>query len=277
MQDQVKHNINIVPVTVIIPCYRCANTIERSVESVYNQSFRPAEVILVEDGSQDGTLCTITQLVNNYEKGWLKVIALPSNIGAASARNIGWSNATKEFVALLDADDTWHPNKIQVQYTFMSHYRDVDVSGHVVEIVTQKPQYTKYDNADDSLIKRLSKLQLLFFNKLATPTVMFKRELPFRFLDGRRYVDDHLLWMQMVCRGVNFAKLDLPLAHVYKAMYGEAGLSRDLWRCEKNELINYYIIWKDGCVSFLLFIVLIVFSFCKYLRRVVLVLARFCC
>ncbi|HEX7588324.1 MAG TPA: glycosyltransferase, partial [Anaerolineae bacterium] len=63
-------------VSVVIPCYRCAENIARAVESVVRQTLSPAEVILVDDGSGDDTLATLRALQTRYGLAWIKVIAL---------------------------------------------------------------------------------------------------------------------------------------------------------------------------------------------------------
>ena len=65
------------PVSVVIPCYRCADTIARALASVAAQTLVPEEVILVEDGSPDSTLERLRQLEESHERGWIRIVALP--------------------------------------------------------------------------------------------------------------------------------------------------------------------------------------------------------
>ena len=81
--------MNTGPVTVVVPCYRCANTIERAIASVAAQTLRPNELLLVEDASGDGTLEVLLALQRRYEE-WIRVIPLELNAGAAFDRNAGW-------------------------------------------------------------------------------------------------------------------------------------------------------------------------------------------
>nr|WP_175801934.1 glycosyltransferase [Burkholderia anthina] len=109
----------VAPVSVIVPCYRSVSTLERAVASVYAQTWRPAELILVDDASPDDTLACIERLRSRYGDDWIRVIALPRNGGPGVARNVGWRCATQRFIAFLDADDTWHPDKIARQCGWM--------------------------------------------------------------------------------------------------------------------------------------------------------------
>ena len=92
------------PVSVIIPCYRCADTIERAVESVALQTSPPQEIFLVEDCSDDTgkTLQTLQRLKQIYQdKFEINIIVLKTNNGPGGARNAGWSEATQPYLAFL--------------------------------------------------------------------------------------------------------------------------------------------------------------------------------
>ena len=78
------------PVSVVIPCWRCSDTVGRAVASVAAQTLRPKEVILVDDGSGDETYSVLCDLADAYEPHWIKVLALEQNGGAGWARNAGW-------------------------------------------------------------------------------------------------------------------------------------------------------------------------------------------
>ena len=98
-------------VSVVIPSYNAASTLERSIVSVRGQSYRPREIVVVDDGSSDGTAELLARLVGPD----LKVVRNPKPSGASNARNQGVLNATGELVAFLDADDEWFPNKLALQ------------------------------------------------------------------------------------------------------------------------------------------------------------------
>ena len=257
------------PVSAIIPCYRCIGTIERAVASVAGQSRLPAELILVDDASGDGTLARLHALASRHRAGWIRVIALPENRGAADARNAGWQAATQPYIAFLDSDDAWHPRKIELQYGFMASHPDVALCAHRQEIL-DAPQVPRREIGDFTA-EPISKASLLMSNNFFAPTMMMlKRDLPHRFLPGRRHVDDHLLWLQLVCGGLRFVRLSAKLAYTYKRPYGQGGLSGQLWKMEKAELANYWILRRDGCIDAAAALALSVYSLLKFLRRLVL-------
>ena len=96
-------------VSCIVPVFNGERYVAEALDSILAQTYRPLEIIVVDDGSTDGT----AQIVAGYGK---RVRALrQSNAGPWAARNLGLSVAQGEFVAFLDADDVWHPKKLARQ------------------------------------------------------------------------------------------------------------------------------------------------------------------
>jgi glycosyltransferase involved in cell wall biosynthesis len=269
----VSHSPVRAPVSAVIPCYRCADVIERAVQSVAGQTLLPHELILVDDGSGDGTLEHLRSIASRHAPGWIKVVALPKNRGAADARNAGWAEATQSYVAFLDADDAWHRRKIEVQYGFMSAHPEVALCAHRHETLVT-------DTVPEAAVgeiaaHRISRRSLLLSNNFLAPTmVMLKRDLPYRFLPGRRHVDDHLLWLQIVLAGHAFYRLSAKLAFTYKRPYGESGLSGQLWQMEKAELKNYWILRRERRLGLSATLGLSGWSLAKFARRVILTVLR---
>jgi len=261
------------PVSVVIPCYRCARTIDRALDSVAAQTRVPAEVILVDDCSQDGTLERLRALAAKHGPDWIKVVTLPRNQGAASARNAGWDVAAQPYLAFLDSDDAWHPRKVEIQYEYMAAHPEVALCAHQRRILDSRD--APGDEIEEVSSRPISRFSLLLSNNFLAPTVMMlKRDVPHRFLAGRRHVDDHLLWLQLVCAGLPLVRLSARLAYMYKAPYGESGLSSQLWKMEKAELDNYWILRRSGCIGVPAAVGLSIYSLTKYLRRVLLVAVR---
>ena len=98
--------------TVVIPAYNAQSFVQRTLHSALNQSYTLLEVILVDDGSTDQTRKIAEALA--LTDGRLRIISVP-NGGVASARNIGIAEARGELLAFLDADDLWHPTKLERQ------------------------------------------------------------------------------------------------------------------------------------------------------------------
>lgn len=255
-------------VSVIIPCYRCKDSIGRAINSILQQTLLPCEVILVDDASHDGTLEVLHEIAKKYP-GWIKVIELKINAGAGGARNKGWAAAVQSYIAFLDADDSWHPEKIRIQYEYMLNNKSVAVSGHHCDF---------FKNRDVSFIvpitlniKKIKPFFLIFKNGFSTSSsVMLKREVPFRFAKGKRFGEDFYLWQQIAFSGLPVVRIELPLAYVYKKLYGEGGLSAQLWEMEKGELDNFICLYKSGVLNGCLFVIACLCSLLKFLKRIII-------
>lgn len=262
-------NENRAPVSVIIPCFNCSGTICRAVESIFAQSRRPSEIILVDDASQDDTLSKIKKIAQKYGPKLIKIISLSENRGPALARNRGWDIAENSYIAFLDADDSWHPKKIEIQYGFMQRHPEIALSGH---------SHCKCnpESVDAALVVQegyavCSKFQLLLSNPFITPSVMLKRDLPVRFDPHRRHMEDHLLWLQVIFNGYPIARLNACLACIYKKIYGARGLSSDLLEMEKGDLYKYWFLYKAGHIPLITTFALFLYSILKYIKRLFMV------
>ncbi|NYT38025.1 glycosyltransferase family 2 protein [Allopusillimonas soli] len=101
-------------VSIVMPAYNAEDLIERTIDSVVSQSYGNWELLVVDDCSKDGTRSVVERLAQS--DGRIRLVPLEHNNGAPAApRNIGVSLARGEFVALLDADDLWHPRKLELQ------------------------------------------------------------------------------------------------------------------------------------------------------------------
>ena len=256
------------PVSVIIPCFRCTQTLERAIASVAAQSVLPSEVILVDDASGDNTRPLLVDIQNRYRPGWIKLILLDHNVGAGSSRNAGWALATQPLIAFLDADDAWHPNKIEIQYDFMSANPDVLMSGHEFRLLMQ--DILLHWELDRGIPQTVRKWRMVLKNQFVTPSVMVRRDIQHRFIERQRYMEDHMLWMRIVCTGARVVKLPWALAAIYKNPFGVTGLSSQIWLMERSDLGNYQRLYKDQYINSAQFLILILYSVLKYVRRLII-------
>jgi len=262
------------PVSVIIPCFRCADTIRRALDSIMLQTLLPEEIILVDDFSNDQneTIAVLESLRNLYSKTNIKIVKLDKNSGPGSARNAGWQQASQPYLAFLDADDSWHPKKLKIQYQWMIEHPDAVLSGHQsLKITAQQILPTLPDNF---VVTRVNKYSLLFSNRFPTRSVMLKRDVSFRFVPEKRYAEDYLLWLTIVFNGQSAWFLNSTMTYSYKEDFGESGLTGDLWKTQLGVLDTYQQIYNSGFISMVVFILVSSLSLCKYLRRLIITRAR---
>jgi len=208
---------------VVIPTQNASQTIGRTVDSVLNQTLLPDEIIFVDDCSTDSTVEVIHQHSGLSTCSNSRLLTTSTNSGPGVARNLGWNEAGSEFVAFLDADDSWHPQKLELQVAALLSHPWASFSGHRYLI----------DSGDSMAVLRYSKLpyrefglvHFLLRNRFSTPSVMVSRNVKLRFGEHPGVSDDYLLWLRLLARGERALFSDAPLVHLHKAAYGDGGLS----------------------------------------------------
>src|SRR5438045_582672 len=200
-------------VSVVIPCWRCADVIGRAFASVTAQTLQPREIFLIDDASGDGTLAALHELASRLPDGMVKVRSLSRNGGPGIARNAGWDAARGDYVAFLDADDAWHSRKLEIQMDWVARHRFVDLCGHGSQLRNAGgPEPILHGAAAANAV---SLFDVLFKNPILTRTVVLKREIPHRF-GGRAVLEDHLLWIELLAAGKKCCVLDQPLAFCFR-------------------------------------------------------------
>ena len=100
-------------VSVVVPVYNRENLVGKTLNSILRQTYPQVETIVVNDGSTDGSLEVLRSYKQNYPEQI--VVINQKNMGQALARNNGIKKANGEFIAFLDSDDTWVPEKLEIQ------------------------------------------------------------------------------------------------------------------------------------------------------------------
>lgn len=164
-------------VSVIVPAYNSERFIRASLQSVIEQSYTDYEVIVVDDGSRDGTRAAILSV-----NGPIRYVH-QQNQGPAAARNTGIGCATGELICFLDADDLWAPEKLQTQVAFMEQHPDVglvfadedefDDSGVQVPSLLATSRFSAALRGETVVNEAFQKL--LVENFIPTSTVMARR------------------------------------------------------------------------------------------------------
>lgn len=110
----------VMPISVVIPVYNGERHIGKALESVLAQTMPAAQIIVVNDGSKDGTAAVLDRYA-----GRIEVITIP-NGGVSRARNAGLARVTSDWIALLDADDVWVPGKLEAQARMLRAHPGVE-------------------------------------------------------------------------------------------------------------------------------------------------------
>lgn len=181
-------------VSIVTPAYKAETTIAETIRSVQAQIYTEWEMLVVDDGSPDNTSSIVSQFAEHDPR--VRLIR-QVNSGPAMARQTALEQAKGRYVAFLDADDLWLPEKLVWQLDFMSRHRaavsftsfrrirpDGGGMGHRIRIPAQ-----------------LTYRQLLGNTALATSSVIIDRGLVGTFRMTRTYYDDFVLWLEILKRG----------------------------------------------------------------------------
>lgn len=255
-------------VSVIIPCFNAAETICHALDSIAAQTCPVHQVICVDDASTDHTHSVIANWQADHPNVALQILRLTTNAGPSAARNLGWQMATGEYIAFLDADDAWHPQKIALQSAWMRAHPQVDLCGHT-HLFAEQTNLAALPHLSGARAYTITPDQIVISNPFVTPSVMLKRELPERFDARRRYTEDYLLWMQICLNGHPVVMLDLPLVLVSRSDT-RTKLSQNYLRMRLGDMQNYWHLWRAGKLRFSRMIFLVPFSLMKFLLMLTL-------
>ncbi len=228
-------------VSIITPTYNAVKFINSTVESVLNQDFRNWELIIIDDYSTDGTQAIIEVLALNENR--IRVIYLNENKGPAFARNQGLLAAKGKYIAFLDSDDLWLPQKLSVQMAFMEKY-NFPISFSSYEVFSDKSN-TVYT------IKSVEKLNYHDYLKntiIGCSTVIINREIvgEFNFREDMRTRQDTKLWLTLLKKGFDAYGVNEVLV---KYRTHEQSISNNKMQAALKVWNLYYEIEKLGFVK----------------------------
>ena len=180
-------------VSIIMPTYNCANFIARTLDSVQEQTYQNWELIIVDDRSTDNTKEVVDKYIKNDAR--IKYHLLEVNSGAAIARTTAMKLANGNYMAFLDSDDIWMPEKLERQIMWMEEH------GYAFSC-TSYEQIDEEDNSLNRIIKTIKKTdynRLLLDCPVGNSTVIYNVDKMGKFeVPNIRKRNDDALWLQML-------------------------------------------------------------------------------
>ena len=254
-------------ISVVIPCFNSATTIERALRSVEHQTTKPHEVLVVDDASSDNTVSIIEQYARDSSLN-VRVIKQSMNGGPSVARNAAWNIATSEFIAFLDADDQWHPQKLEFQISAFELFLDASMctTGYVFN---SQPTSWSHVAKSDITYQRNSFWKYAIANRSATPTVMFRNTVTLRFPTDQRHAEDYYLWLLSSKVLGPTVHLEQVLTFCSNPAYGGQGQSGRFWAMQKAELSGFRKLKRMGYLSALEYSVVASWSCAKFVIRMI--------
>lgn len=190
--------------TVVIPLFNKAHTLQQTLDSVFSQSFAPAEILIVNDGSTDGG----AKIARLHSDPRVRVID-QGNLGVSAARNAGLRAASQPFVAFLDADDRWRPAFLEKMRALITQYPGASLYGAGFYTVEGNAIKRYHGTGRANNASRSSGVVDFFAEwlrdfPLHTSTTVVPREATLTlggFSEGVAVAEDHLFWVRMALAG----------------------------------------------------------------------------
>jgi glycosyltransferase involved in cell wall biosynthesis len=183
--------------SIIIPTYNRAGLIASTIQSVLAQTCTSYEIIVVDDGSEDGT----EEIINNFSSSKI-VFARKENEERGAARNYGWKKAMGNYVTFLDSDDVLYSNHLEEAYKFLSKEKDIACYAQAYEI--KNAANGEILRAGYRFQQKTINKQILEGNFLSCFGVFIKKEIYsiLNFDEDRKFsgTEDWLLWLQLSAR-----------------------------------------------------------------------------
>lgn len=254
--------------SVIIPMYNSENTIAKVLDSVREQTRVDLvdEIIIVNDGSTDNSENIVTEYQKKHTDMPIQLIH-QDNAGCSAARNTGMRRAVGEWIALLDSDDTWISEKLEIQEKVIEENPDILFLGAATEEGPFSILGKKYCEVFNASAKELS---LKSFPQ--TSTVVFKRAALSKigyFNENMRYCEDINFYQKFLIYFDNYYFLPKKLVNFgfAKKFYGDSGLSSHLYKMHRGRCRNTKELYLAHKISLGYYMLMQVFNWVKLLRR----------
>ena len=231
-------------VSIITPSYNSSKFIKDCVNSVFSQTYKNWEMIIVDDCSEDNSKEIISELSTKDKR--IKPIFLEKNVGAAEARNTAIRQSKGKYVAFLDSDDLWEPQKLEIQISFMekediafsfSTYQPISDDDSKLYSIIHAPKIVTYS----SYLKKTI---------IGCLTVIIDREKTDGFeMPKIRSSHDMALWLLIMRRGFDAYGLDENLARYRIVSTSNTAnkwrAAKDVWKVYRQfeKLSFFYSIW----------------------------------
>ncbi len=248
-------------VSVVIPTFNRQQQLSVALDSVLQQTRPVDEIVVVDDGSTDGTQAMLEEYVHRHTDVSIRVIC-QVNQGPSAARNAGIQAASGDLIAFLDDDDIWLPKKTELQLSVFLSDPQLDLLGCASNIIKL------YGSLH---LVRIKEWAMLFRNWFATPTVMVRRAVVLScggFPEDLRHYEDYALWLKIAgSHKCAFLNEMLVSCGDGKPPFGYSGLSANLEACYLGEREVHRRWRRDRNAGLALFALVSIHSWVRHIRR----------
>ena len=178
-------------ISIIIPTYNSASTLRKTLLSIFQQTYKNYEVIIIDSYSKDNTL----NIIKEFNSKKIRIIKVSKNKKLSYARYVGITKANGKYIAFLDSDDVWYKNKLKTQLTLMGNEKFSSTAFKLVK----KNKKLKINNFP----KFLSIDDLIYTRPIANSSVIVEKKLIFEIANKYQnveYAEDYLWWLKIMSK-----------------------------------------------------------------------------
>lgn len=221
-------------ISVVMTIYNTTQYLSEAIDSVLNQTFCELELVVVDDGSSADHQARLAQIVAEKNDPRITVVMRPHE-GRAKALNAGVAAANGAWISVLDADDLWHPEKLERQWAIVQDKGLDFISGLCVSFGSPNEIHAMMNGSlSITRISRVSPNVMLFDNRVSHGAILAKAEL-MRYDETLRSQVDYELWMRLIVQKIPLWTLESPV--IFHRLHGNQSFEgRQIWRYRCNFL-----------------------------------------
>ena len=221
--------------SIIIPYFKKKIFFEKTIQSIFKQTYKNFEAIIIYDDEDKGELNFVKKLIKNDKR--FRLIVNKKNLGAGESRNIGIRSAKGKYICFIDADDIWNNKKLELQIKFMVK-RNISFSHSSYEIVDDNDKIKGLRTAEnyDSFFKLRNSCNIGLSTVILKKTLLKKK---FKF-PKIKTKEDYVLWLKIIKSGTKIFGFKKKLVKWRKS---KNSLSSSLFQKLKDgfKVYNYYL------------------------------------
>jgi glycosyltransferase involved in cell wall biosynthesis len=193
-------------VTILLPVYNGGNYLKIAIESILNQTYTDFELLIIDDGSTDDSVRTIS----SYSDPRIRLVKNEKNMGIVKTLNRGIQLAEGSFIARMDADDICLPSRIEKQAQYLTEHPEVSMVDSIMEIIDENGKSLNKTNSpaitDEEVLRTMARI-----NCMGHSSIMMRKDDYVKYLYRPIYYEDDDLWLRLLNDGKKIHKVAEPL------------------------------------------------------------------
>lgn len=252
-------------ISALMTVYNGEDFIEKTIDSILNQTFKDFELIIVNDASTDNTL----NIIKKFNDSRIRIVELNNNLGVGGAIIEGLKYVNGEYIAKVDADDIYHPERFQKQLKFLENNQGIDVVDSYISYfpnsksVSNTPRYSYLKNTVEKQINSIYKTEdiqkyLYWFVCITHSSVMFRRKiLEIATYKNLKVGEDYDVFYKWNIAGIRMYKIPKVLAYIRvsnksTSLRESSTIPQEVLKIKSNEISKIFkkhdkvYIWGTG-------------------------------